>query len=178
MFHDPPPSSVLVSISPAQSSSRHQIREEDECPVCHAELPPKGPDGSEHDREAHVVMCIQSHFSSSAPRSRPPPATAIAAAMAASAATPAQAGSSVPVEVGSADEGAGMFPASPTTRRRAPGMLVYHASEKDCVGEDGLAQECVICFEDFAVGAEMGRLECLCKFHRVSECRQIMSILV
>ena len=49
-------------------------------------------------------------------------------------------------------------------------MVVYHASEKDCVGEDGEgSQECVICFDEFAVGDEMGRLECLCKFHKVSE---------
>ena len=48
-------------------------------------------------------------------------------------------------------------------------MFVYHASEKDCVGQDGDGvQECVICFEEFAVGDEMGRLVCLCKFHRVS----------
>ena len=48
-------------------------------------------------------------------------------------------------------------------------MFVYHASEKDCVGQDGEGvQECVICFEEFAVGDEMGRLVCLCKFHRVS----------
>ncbi len=48
-------------------------------------------------------------------------------------------------------------------------MFVYHASEKDCVGQDGEeVQECVICFEEFAVGDEMGRLVCLCKFHRVS----------
>ena len=53
-------------------------------------------------------------------------------------------------------------------RRRTTGMVVYHASEKDCIGEDGEgAQECVICFEEFAVGDEMGRLECLCKFHKV-----------
>ena len=48
-------------------------------------------------------------------------------------------------------------------------MFVYQASEKDCVGQDGEGiQECVICFEEFAVGDEMGRLECLCKFHKVS----------
>lgn len=47
-------------------------------------------------------------------------------------------------------------------------MVVYHASEKDCVGEDGEGlQECVICFEEFSVGVEMARLECLCKFHKV-----------
>lgn len=49
-------------------------------------------------------------------------------------------------------------------------MLVYHATEKDCVGEDQEPQECVICFEEFDEGDEMGRLECLCKFHRVSLC--------
>jgi len=49
-------------------------------------------------------------------------------------------------------------------------MVVYHASEKDCEGEDGAAQECVICFAEFAVGDEMGRLECLCKFHKVCGC--------
>lgn len=61
-------------------------------------------------------------------------------------------------------------------RRRTTGMVVYHASEKDCVGEEGGAQECVICFEEFAVGVEMGRLECLCKFHKVRflGCRSAM----
>ena len=49
-------------------------------------------------------------------------------------------------------------------------MVVYLASEKDCVGGDGAVQECVICFEEFAVGDEMGRLECLCKFHKVGFC--------
>jgi len=57
-------------------------------------------------------------------------------------------------------------------------MLVYHASEKDCVGEDGEgAQECVICFEEFAVGDEMGRLECLCKYHRVRLCLEMQLTL-
>lgn len=45
-------------------------------------------------------------------------------------------------------------------------MLVYHATEKDCFDGAGNAQECIICFEDFEVGEEMGRLECLCRFHR------------
>lgn len=46
-------------------------------------------------------------------------------------------------------------------------MLVYHATEKDAFDDDGEPQECVICFEDFAPGDQMGRLECLCKFHRM-----------
>jgi hypothetical protein len=46
-------------------------------------------------------------------------------------------------------------------------MLVYKATEKDCIGEDGIEIECIICLEEFEVGDEMSRLECLCKFHKV-----------
>lgn len=46
-------------------------------------------------------------------------------------------------------------------------MLRYQATEKDCIGDEGEAQECVICFEEFIPGVEMARLECLCKFHKV-----------
>ena len=49
-------------------------------------------------------------------------------------------------------------------------MALYLATEKDCIGADGLQQECVICFEEFSVGDEMGRLECFCKFHKVRIC--------
>lgn len=60
-------------------------------------------------------------------------------------------------------------------------MLTYLATEKDCVvapaDEDVITNantnatnpqpaECVICFEEFEPGVEMGRLECLCKFHK------------
>ena len=148
-----------------------QIREEDECPICHCELPPKGPDGSEVAREAHVSSCIETHFSSSGPSSaHPPPLAATDAAVAASAATPAQVSGARPIptghreSVGSTDSPSASF----QQRHRTAGMLVYHANEKDCVGEDGEgAQECIICFVEYAVGDEMGRLECLCKFHKV-----------
>ena len=52
-------------------------------------------------------------------------------------------------------------------RRRVVGMFKYLATEKDCIGEGGEPAECVICFEEFEQGVEMGRLECLCKFHKV-----------
>lgn len=151
---------------PQRALPQPQLREEDECPICHCALPPKGADGSETAREAHVASCIESHFSCSTPRtSHPPPALATAAAMSASAATPSHASSTGPEAAGSG------LPSVVTPRRRAGGMLVYHASEKDCVGEDGEgAQECVICFEEFAVADQMGRLECLCKFHKVRFC--------
>ena len=157
----------------SSSSARPQpeLREEDECPICHSALPPRGPDGSEARREQHVTECIESHFSSSSPRTaQPHPSVATEAAVVASAATPAQAGANSIPSVGTSIQIPGDV-SSPSfmPRRRTTGMVVYHASEKDCVGEDGEgAQECVICFEEFAVGEEMGRLECLCKFHKVS----------
>ena len=142
-------------------SPARQIPEEDECPVCHQELPSKGPNGGETEREAHVASCIESHFSTARPRSesQPQPGAAVAAAVVASAATPAQAGST--------QDGSAVV-AGPSTRRRTTGMVTYNATEKDCIGEDGAVQECVICFEDFETGVEMGRLECLCKFHKVN----------
>ena len=161
---------------PPRPISQPRLREEDECPICHVALPPKGPDGSETNREAHVESCIQTHFSSSAPRERhPPPEIATSAAGAADSLTPAVPtqgeASSTPDRIRSTGEqlsGAEVSP-SRARRRRVAGMLVYLASEKDCLGQDGESgQECVICFEDFAVGDEMGRLECLCKFHKVS----------
>lgn len=41
-------------------------------------------------------------------------------------------------------------------------MFPYKATEKDCVD----SAECTICLEEFEVGVDMGRLECLCRFHR------------
>ena len=153
-----------------------QLREEDECPICHSALLPKGPDGSETAREQHVTECIESHFSSSGPRlTHLPATTATQAAVVASAATPAQARGLT----GSVSDLGGFPSPSTTQRRRTTGMVVYHASEKDCIGEDGEGgQECVICFEEFTVGDEMGRLECLCKFHKVCSRRPPLLRLV
>ena len=151
----------------APLSPTPQLREEDECPICHLALP----DGGESVREAHVQQCIEEHFSSSGPR----PAAEVAVQAAVATNPMSSTGQASGVAGGSATGGAGgagetrARAESSTARPRRPaGMLVYHASEKDCVGQDGEdAQECVICFEEFQVGVEMGRLECLCKFHRV-----------
>ena len=153
-----------------RSVPQPQLREEDECPICHGALPPKGADGSETAREAHVSTCIETHFSTSGPRaSQPHPSTAVDAAVSASTATPSQAGGATMDN----EAPRSSFNDRPSStlfqqRRRTTGMVVYHATEKDCVGEDGGEAECVICFEEFSVGDEMGRLECLCKFHKVT----------
>jgi len=62
----------------------------------------------------------------------------------------------------SSSGGAGVATVGPP----APAMAVYAATEKDCVTADGEPNECVICLEEFAVGDELGLLECFCKFHR------------
>lgn len=192
----PPPYRSLLDMNPRASIHapvpRRQIAEEDECPVCGEELPPKGPDGSTLAREQHVQDCIGSHFG--APVSSPltAPNTATSAAINASAATPADAQSQQPPAITSSSSlpisrtrgmsnaqqtssspSSGHGPAGagePSRTRRATTstrMLVYDATEKDCIGKDGEPQECVICFEEFEQGDRMGRLFCLCKFHRV-----------
>ncbi|KAI4165935.1 MAG: hypothetical protein LQ342_000366 [Letrouitia transgressa] len=52
--------------------------------------------------------------------------------------------------------GDGAFETIGNSRQRVRGMVVYQATEKDCVGEDGAGQaECVICFEEFEAGVDM-----------------------
>lgn len=62
-------------------------------------------------------------------------------------------------------------------------MVVWKASEKDTWASGGEADEkrsesegdverekaeCVICFEEFEVGDVIARLECLCRYHKVT----------
>lgn len=165
-----------ATVPPAAPPPRRKVREEDECPVCGTELPP-----GDRVREGHVQQCIAERFSSSTPSSshthththnnnnnnnnatRPqaPQQTQSADPSAPSTSTstsfptPSASGSTPP------------HPGRPrTTSYRPRGMALYRANEKDCTTADGDAQECVICFEEFQPGDEMGRMECLCKFHR------------
>ena len=151
-------------LSPVPSYSRQPVvhlKEEDECPICHHELPAKGGDGSETDREAHVSSCIDAQLSGPAgdisTMSRSGPPVDLSSARRHGQAYDSLATSS-PRNVGLSQ--------SHTARRRTTGMVVYNATEKDCVNVNGGGEtECVICFEEFTVGDEMGRLECLCRFH-------------
>ena len=52
--------SVSVGAPPVP---KPQLQEKDTCPVCYQVLPPKGPDGSEAELEAHIESCIATHFS-------------------------------------------------------------------------------------------------------------------
>ncbi|KAH6998438.1 hypothetical protein BKA56DRAFT_626863 [Ilyonectria sp. MPI-CAGE-AT-0026] len=46
-----------------------QIAEEDECPICHRELPSQSLPNSEALRESHITTCIQTHSTYGTPRS-------------------------------------------------------------------------------------------------------------
>ncbi|TLD23611.1 FYVE-domain-containing protein [Venturia nashicola] len=149
-------------LPPVPQPARRQIAEEDECPICGSELPPKGPNGDETAREGHISDCVKSHEYVPTPPSHPTP-NPLETGPIASSSAPSASSSSLPAGSFSSASGSG-----PLRQRRMTGgrMLVYHATEKDCVGEDQEPTECVICFEEFDEGDEMGRLECLCKFHR------------
>ncbi|KAL4878312.1 FYVE zinc finger-domain-containing protein [Aspergillus karnatakaensis] len=56
---------------------------------------------------------------------------------------------------------------SPASQSHLPvRMLAFTGTEKDCLGQDGIEQECTICMEEYEVGQSLVRLECLCKFHK------------
>ena len=152
--------------APPQNRPRRQIKEEDECPVCGIELPP-----GESVREVHIQECITSRFSSGTPSQSTPLAPPLAPP---SAATIHNTSRTEAPERSEQPEASSSTPPTSTashararaTSYRPRGMALYKATEKDCQTEDGEPQECVICFEEFEPGDEMGRMECLCKFHR------------
>ncbi|TLS25984.1 hypothetical protein PpBr36_07705 [Pyricularia pennisetigena] len=128
-----------VPRQPSPARRRQPIPEEDECPVCHNELPSRTLANFEALRESHITNCIMSHSRYGG--------------------SPAAVAS--PTSVGSTGEGPSSPPGvfRPTVRRT--GMFPYVATEKDCVD----SAECTICLEEFEVGVMMARLECLCRFH-------------
>ncbi|KAM0332178.1 hypothetical protein ACHAQA_002453 [Verticillium albo-atrum] len=80
------------------------LAEEDECPICHRELPPRNLPNFEALREAHITVCITSH------------STYLSGGGGASSETPQ-------------DSVAG----TPPLAARRTGMFPYVATEKDCV---------------------------------------------
>ncbi|KAH9902322.1 FYVE-domain-containing protein [Xylariomycetidae sp. FL2044] len=122
-----------------------QIPEEDECPVCHRELPSRDLPNFETLRESHVQSCITAHSTYS-----PTPG-------------PSSGGSRNRNQPGGSGAGGGNRGIPPIRTARRTGMFPYTATEKDCVD----SAECTICLEEFEVGVPMARLECLCRFHRL-----------
>ncbi|KAL1900754.1 hypothetical protein Cpir12675_000767 [Ceratocystis pirilliformis] len=145
--------SLIDSSGPSSSFASHYhhrslpppppLAEEDECPVCHLELPSRHLANFEALRESHITQCIISH---SASRSSP------------------SAGPGVNSSTRSASTDGGQTSANTSGHSRIirrTGMFPYFATEKDCVD----SAECTICLEEFETGEHMARLECLCRFH-------------
>lgn len=113
--------------------------------MCGIELAP-----GEALREEHVQACISSRFGGlESPVPSPRRDSPLPAPMASSSTPP----------LGNPNR-------LSTASYRSRGIFPYVATEKDCLDGDGREQECTICMEEFQPGDEMGRLECLCKFHR------------
>ena len=139
---------------------RRQIPEEDECPICGEELPPKGPDNDDSDRTQHIEECIALHSAS------PGPTAALTRQTSASLPTQRTRGMSS-AGAGNSGNGEGASNLQSRMSHAARGMFPYVATEKDCQDEEGRVAECTICLEDFESGDKMARLVCWCKFHEV-----------
>ena len=83
-----------------------QIPEEDECPVCHRELPARSLPNFEALREAHITICITSHSTY---------------------------GGTPTGESPGLEGPDGMAGGTPPMQARRTGMFPYIATEKDCV---------------------------------------------
>ncbi|KAK4226959.1 putative E3 ubiquitin-protein ligase ZNRF2 [Podospora fimiseda] len=135
---------------PPLPNVQRQVAEEDECPVCHRELPPRSLSDFEARREAHINMCITSHsaYSGGVPANGSPNAR-------------------------------GENPLPPVPPRRT-GMFPYKATEKDCVDsaecticleefEVGVAMarlECLCRFHRACIGAWWERHPGRCPMHQ------------
>ncbi|KAF2727773.1 hypothetical protein EJ04DRAFT_529176 [Polyplosphaeria fusca] len=146
------------------------VAEEDECPICLHELPPKGSDGNTNAREAHIMDCWREHEANkstpAAPRTNWPHAVPIPTPTLNSHAHTLDQltrGPS-PASAPAAEPSAGPSNRESLSRYR---MFTYTGTEKDCVDDEGNAIECVICLEDFGAGDKLARLMCFCKFHEV-----------
>lgn len=142
--------------SASSSTPRVRIPESDICPICYRLLPPVGPSGSEADREQHIADCISSREAASSPRSS-------SQSFASSGRAPFLGSLGQRQSLSSPHPGTLVQP--PTAPEITPQMLPFRATEKDCLGQDGSAQECSICMVEYDVGDPLARLECLCCFH-------------
>ncbi|KAK2628122.1 hypothetical protein QTJ16_002768 [Diplocarpon rosae] len=167
---------VLMNRPPREL--RATLREEDECWVCHRELPSSSLSESERLRQEHVLKCISDAERGSSSSTQALPSTSLYPSPTgdpsgqAESSRVSQLARSVPTPTANTPEArmaarenahatvvhAAQSSVIPTRR---VGLISYKASEKDCVDD----AECTICLEEFEVGGWMGRLECFCRFH-------------
>lgn len=168
-----------VSPSGPRHPHRARIPEEDECWICHKELPSRDLPNFETLRANHVQACIDAIMSPTPSHSPAPPLVSTATRVSrgessSSASQPQGSTAAVPVPVANTPEARtaareqahaavvfGRSRTAPPGPARRTGVFPYQATEKDCVDD----AECTICLEEFVIGVEMGRLECFCRFH-------------
>ncbi len=159
---------------PHVSRSEHQTRplprvpqpppiaEEDECPICHQELPSSQLPNSEELRAVHITNCIENAMQGTTSTPSPPPVPSNNSLI-----TPATSSSSsttaLPVPIANTPEArmaareqahAAVVLGQRSSRPpaiRPTGVFPYKATEKDCVDD----AECTICLEEFEVGQDM-----------------------
>ncbi|KAJ4300018.1 hypothetical protein N0V90_005267 [Kalmusia sp. IMI 367209] len=144
-----PPTPASAPPQPAPPP-RRQIAEEDECPVCGNELPPKGPNGDESARTQHVEDCIAIHSGSPPPQPSTPDQRSTNQT---STSLPSQRTRGMSTATGNGEGSSNRMSLS------MRGLVPYIATEKDCIDEEGKEAECVICFEEFESGDRMARLK-------------------
>ncbi|KAK0119036.1 hypothetical protein ONS95_007899 [Cadophora gregata] len=164
---------------------RRVIKEEDECWICHKELPSRNLDNWETIRAEHVNNCLtlamQGPSASTSPSPPPAPAPITIPTqsprnvqMPSSQAESSRTARVTPIiapPIANTPEArmaarerahaAVVLASSSTSPVRRSGVFPYKATEKDCIDD----AECTICLEEFEVGEDMGRLECFCRFH-------------
>ncbi|POS87962.1 hypothetical protein EPUL_001057 [Erysiphe pulchra] len=144
------------------SSTRPQISEEDECWICHEELPSSSLENYEELRAAHVSACIH-HAIQLASGSR----KVNDAYVSREGNLPEQVAENITndsaglASIRTNSQQNGLSTSFKLKRERRTGVFPYKATEKDCIDD----AECAICLEEFEIGDEMGRLECFCRFH-------------
>ncbi|RKF76623.1 putative fyve zinc finger protein [Golovinomyces cichoracearum] len=146
----------------ASTSSNSQISEEDECWVCHQDLPSKDNDNYEVLRAAHVNSCINLAIRMASGLSINGDSAHILESRNELQNRIPNASSNSENQVFIASSHHSGYGANKNIKRRKrTGVFSYKATEKDCIDD----AECIICLEEYEVGIEMGRLECFCRFH-------------
>lgn len=169
--------SQLPRLSPSPRTIR-RIPEEDECWICHNELPSRNLTDFQAIRDRHVQACLTAALGgfsmSPGPTSTTPPPAQQGQSQDAASSQAGPSTSSAPAQAPSTPESRAaareqahaaivLGQNRPISGARLYGgpILPYKASEKDMVEN----AECTICFEEFEVGQDMARLQCLCRFH-------------
>ncbi|KAI9653121.1 MAG: hypothetical protein M1831_006205 [Alyxoria varia] len=162
---------------------RQSVNEEDVCPVCRRQLPPKDRNGGESQREAHIDGCIRrvtefQRASSGDTASHPAPVSSSAPSAAAGAsAAQARSRSSThphrPQPHAQSSNASASNSALNTDECPEGIVIIYTATEKDCINpiaasssSEDATLDCVVCLCEFEPGQELARLVCLCKMHR------------